>query len=483
MTTVRVRRARPPRFRVAFRVVLLLAMLPLPTHATTYRFMTPSELLAQADVVFTARVVDVTAAVRDDKAFDDVYTTVRFDVEEVFRGYGTGTSPDPDPAQGEDSADPNDQNDQDDPEDADDDGVVGPPTTIELDFLGGEASGDRRLLVAGSPSWRTGETVLIAAYLDPDLASPLAGFRQGVWRLTNDAFIDVDGRPLGLDPNGRLARTDLPGAPAEVLAAVEALLSGEAPVVDPEPEAPAAAVAEQADDEPAAAAEPDAPTAPPAETEEEPAAESPETPAAAEDDGPVEPIAVAYRVDDAGGPLLLSDAVATAAAEWEALAGEVVELTAVAAAENEFGYGEPAMFSPETLSLTLVRGGGPSEGVTALLSPAAGELLERALRHELGLMLGLPAGGLGVMSMAVADSASLAGEAELAELAAVNRYGPADLSRDGAVDFLDLLEFAVAYGRSGLNLPGDLDADGDVDDDDLAALRESYQLTPPSRPE
>ncbi|HZJ10568.1 MAG TPA: hypothetical protein VFD39_12790 [Trueperaceae bacterium] len=449
--------------------------------ATTYRFMTPAELLADADVVFTARVVDVTAAVHADKAYEEVYTTVSFAVEEVLRGYGVRMRPDqvPPAAGGGDQGDP----DLDDPaETPDPDELAGPPDTIELDFLGGEAPGDRRLLVAGSPTWRTGETVLVAAYLDPNLASPLTGFRQGLWRLSDDAFIDVDGRALGLDPNGRLVRTDLPGAQAAVLEAIRSLLSGEAPSEAPAAEDDAGEVPE----EPAV----EVPEEPPLDEEplqepgEEPRdqADAPPGEAPAEDQ-PTEPVVVTYSVDDAGGPLLLSEAVAEAAATWQEISAGAAVLSAANTAPFTLTYGDMALFSPETLSLTLVSDAPSAGEVTALLSPAAGEWLPRAVHHELGLLLGLPAGGPGVMAMAVEAPAALPGEAELAELSAVNRFAPGDLSRDGVVDFPDLLEFALAYGRTGLNLPADLDGDGDVDDDDLALLREDYQLTEPARPE
>lgn len=475
--------------------VLLAGLLGL-TSATTYRLLAPGEIVARADLVFTGRVVDVVAEFREDKAYPGVYTTVTFDVDELFRGFGLGEpeSPDDDAADGSQDESPED--------DVDLDLIELQNERLELDFLGGTAPGDERLIVAGSPTWRTGETVLVAAHLEPDLASPLVGFRQGLWRLVDDAYVDADGLGLGLDPSGRLARTDLPGAPAEVLAAVRAVISGELP---PEPaseetaedsaEETSEAQPEEVPEEPAA--EPDGPEAPPAEpaepgtpADEPEQPEEPDTPEAepeepqpdepgAATEGPVEPIAVSYRVDDSGGPLLLSDAVTAAVTEWRSLAGDAVLLSADSGASNALAYGPAALFPPDTLSLTLVDETG---AVTALLSPAAGDLLGRALHHELGLILGLPSGGTGVMAMAVDDGAAVPSGDDLQALLAVNRYLPADLSQDGTVDFDDLLLFAINHGRSGLNLPGDLDRDGDVDDDDLEILRQDYRLTPPRRP-
>src|SRR5690606_22446000 len=151
-------------------VVLVGSWLGL-SWATTYRLLSPSEIFGQAEVVFTARVVDVVAELRDDKALPGVYTSVTFQVEEVLKGFGVGEVLTPDDDAGPGPDEPSD----DDP--LEENALESPPDDLELDSLGGEAPGDRRLLVAGSPVWRTGETVLIAAYLEPDLASPLVGFR------------------------------------------------------------------------------------------------------------------------------------------------------------------------------------------------------------------------------------------------------------------------------------------------------------------
>lgn len=430
----------------------------------------------QAEAVFTARVVDVTAEVLTDKALAGVYTTVTFEIEEVFTGPALDESLDRD-----DSSDA----------ESDEELNLAEQGRLSLDFLGGEAPGDRRLLVAGSPAWRTGEDVLVAAHLDPDLASPLVGFRQGVWRLSGDAYVDEDGQSLSIDAAGRLVRGELPALPAEVLQAVRRLFE-EGPL-DPETEAAAEVETEEVEGEPETepeaepetepeledpAAEPETAASEAGEPEaEEHAIEEPtvEEPTVEEPTTPAEPLSVTYRVDDAGGPLLLSDAVTDAAEDWRAAVGEALDLTASDTSSNEFGYGPVGLFSPATLSLTLV----DADGVRVVVSPAAGEASAAALHHELGLLLGLPAGGPGVMAMAVSAGRSPPGAAEAAELQAVSRFPPADLSRDGVVDFLDLLEFSQNYGSTGLNLAGDLDADGDVDDDDLEVLKESYGFTPP----
>ena len=349
-----------------------------------------------------------------------------------------------------------------------------PRGELVIESLGGEAEG-RRLIVSGGPSWRPGDEVLVALHGASGLASPVVGFAQGLWRVTGDGLVDGGGRFLGLDPAGALVRADGPTATPSVLDAVRAALAGDAPPpAAPEDEAP--------QDVPPADEPPAEGDGVPAPDEEEAgegrSAEPPGTPAG---DGeapstPTRPVGASYRVDDAGGPLLLSDRVARAAAAWEALAPELIDLTRSEDATHAFEYGDEALFSPGLLTLTLAEAG----EVRVLVRPEEHPALDAALRHEVGSLLGLSPATTGVMAMAVADPAAAPGAVELAELAALTAFEPADLDRDGAVGFGDLLELAAAYGRTGVNLAGDLDGDGDVDDEDVALLRRSYAFAPPA---
>lgn len=455
----------PTRPTCALLGTLLALLLGGVALATTYRELSPSEIFELADVIFSGRVLDVTSSYDATAALPGVYTTVTFAVDEVLGG--SLLIENEDEEQSGDEEPP---------------GLGEGPSGGEftLRFLGGEDDTDRRLLVAGSPTWRSGENVLVAALHDDALASPVVGFRQGLWRLSDQAYVDQDGVPLAVDAVGRPVRSELPGVAAEVIAAVRDLLAGELPASDAgdlEPEEPPAADADgELQSEPGGNGT--APgTAPGSAEDAEQGAEDEDAAASAPEEEPLEPVRAGYRVEDSGGPLLLSEQAAVAAGAWRELEPDAIDLVVDDSSDDLLAYGPEALFAPGTASLTLV---GP-DGVRYLFSPSAGELLQPALLHELGLVLGLAAGGPGVMGMGLSEAAAVPGAVELAELAASRRYAPADLSRDGVVDFLDLLEFSRSFGVSGLNLAADLDGDGDVDEDDLALLEQAYELTPPRR--
>src|SRR5690606_20436163 len=106
---------------------------------------------------------------------------------------------------------------------------------------------------------------------------------------------------------------------------------------------------------------------------------------------PPPPIEVSYDVADEGGPLLLSESVARAAQAWRDAAGDAVELTLVSrpGSPNVLRYGDESLFGPDTVSLTAVTGDG---SVTVYLSPITGPLVQTALVHELGVVLGIREG-------------------------------------------------------------------------------------------
>ncbi len=166
---------------------LALLLLAGTATATTYRAMTIDEVIAAADIAFYGEVRDVVVFERD----GDPWTRVVFAVE---RDLLASAPPDETPA---DAA----------PEE--------PVEEIELAFLGGRLPGGPSLTVALVPTFSIGDRVVLFAYLG-ELASPIVGFRQGVWWEDGDSLRDADGRVLGISEDAIV-----PGAPA---ASVQVLL-------------------------------------------------------------------------------------------------------------------------------------------------------------------------------------------------------------------------------------------------------------------
>lgn len=181
-----------------------------------------------------------------------------------------------------------------------------------------------------------------------------------------------------------------------------------------------------------------------------------------------------YRVDAAGGPAGLAEEVAAAFATW--LEGEGLEPRAGPEAERVVRFGDPELYGPDTLSLTVQRG----SVVEAWLHPGRYALTPAVLQHEVGALLGAPHAATGVMSPAVVEGAAEPSEADLAALREARRFAPEDVTRDGVVDLYDLAALGEAYGRRGVNLPADIDGDGVVGPRDLARLREAYRFVPPA---
>jgi hypothetical protein len=105
------------------------------------------------------------------------------------------------------------------------------------------------------------------------------------------------------------------------------------------------------------------------------------------------------------------------------------------------------------------------------------------LLHEVGVLLGLPEGGGGVMAFAVPATGEpdTPTATDVKTLQAQRSYAREDLNRDGAVDFYDLVLFGQAFGKQGVNVPADFNGDGRVDRQDLALLEQAYTFSPPSK--
>ncbi len=389
-----------------------------------------------------------------------------------------------------------------------------PPLTVELDFLGGGG-----LTVSGLPQFRERDRLLLFAYDDAGLASPIVGVSQGVWTLDARGAQDAAGAYLRVPAPGRLLTDSVGSGVEELLVAISELLAdGTLPgPLEPErseesPEEAADGAADEAAEEAAEdAAEETAedaaedPTEPAEPVDDPEAAQDPEgAPDPADDPAPGEappqqvqgttPTLVPYSVDESGGPLLLSSTVESAAQAWSAAAPESVrfertdgsgaegaateEGAEATAAVHRIAYGDVELFGPDALSFTLLRPGAAATEV--LVSPTSGEMLTPVLLHELGVLAGLPEGGQGVMASAVPPGVTAPTPVDVTALRESQVFTAEDINRDGVVDFYDLAELAQAFGGRGVNLAADLNGDGVVDEADLEALRSVYQFSPPA---
>lgn len=492
----------PDRRGVRRRLALAAAALVGMASATSYVGREPTALVFAADLVFVAEVDTVRVVDRDGTPWTEVVFALErtlFD-RSLPAGAGGGGASGGGGAGGDGGGAGGDGGgaggngdgaDQQDP--------AGTNDRRTLAFFGGDLPGGARVTVAGFPRFEVGERVLVFAYSDAGLASPLVGVRQGLWRIRAAGLQDDDGSFLAVGEDGGLVRAvEGPGLEA-VVDAIAALiangpgvtegLSDVAPADAPpiategadggaDGAAAGAADSSGTDAAPADTAVPDAAVAGSAEGGSDGGvAASDQAPAAS---GQVPAKTVTYVAEDGGGPLLLSTAAAEVAAAWtEATDGSAL-FSVDEGASNVVRYGDAALFGPDALSLTLARTDEAGRStLEALIAPQAGDARRAALLHEFGVLLGLPEGSGGVMAFAVDPSASAPTAADVAAFVAQRSFVPEDLNRDGVVDFYDLEAFGRAFGASGVNLPADFDGSGLVDADDLERLRAAYQFTPP----
>lgn len=158
--------------RAAGRALLSLALTALIStgFATTYLQLSPQAMLAKAGLVFVGTVTDVRVANQGGQP----WTQVRFRVDTPLEGI---------PVDGQGRA----------------------KQPVELSFLGGTVPGGPALTVSGMPRFSVGEKVLLFAY-DQKYASPIVGFRQGLWRVTPAGLKGEDGTLLSVSPKGELVR-------------------------------------------------------------------------------------------------------------------------------------------------------------------------------------------------------------------------------------------------------------------------------------
>ncbi len=187
--------------------------------------------------------------------------------------------------------------------------------------------------------------------------------------------------------------------------------------------------------------------------------------------------ALTLDVDPTGGSLVLEERVAAAVAAWRAagLDVEAVERTV------RVRYGEPSLLGPD-VPVLVASSDDPAVDLDVFVHPELFEDAPGALVYAIGIALGgeRGEGALDPRRAAGAD-AVLPSAADAAAIEATRLLDPADLNRDGVVDFEDLLLLALRMGERGVNIPGDLDGDGVVGATDVALMRERYTFAPLQR--
>lgn len=169
-------------------LVAALVMLLGTALATTYTALSLEEIAQRAELAFLGTVTEVEVEERG----GDPWTVVTFAVERSLLG-----------------------------DILDDDGEV--TDALSLAFYGGSLSDGSSLIVNEMPGFVPGEEVILLAYGEP-YYSPIVGFSQGLWRLTEAGFRDEQGRVLSLDEEGVLLPEGSGAGTEELLTALEALL-------------------------------------------------------------------------------------------------------------------------------------------------------------------------------------------------------------------------------------------------------------------
>ncbi len=126
-------------------------------YATSYDALSFDELLARAEVAFYGTVISTTVIDQE----GEPWTQVSFEVLEPFRGLEKDAS------------------------------------SFDLLFYGGQTETVNKQ-ISLMPTFTTGEKVLVFAY-KAQYYSPIVGFRQGLWRETENGFRGETGDLLSLD--------------------------------------------------------------------------------------------------------------------------------------------------------------------------------------------------------------------------------------------------------------------------------------------
>lgn len=167
-------------------LALLAALAIASASATSYLELDFDEMLQKADLVAFAEVLDVRVEARDGRP----WTVVALEPIAPLRGFEERE----------------------------------PDTPLELAFLGGSLPGGASLTVSLMPAFSAGESLLLLAY-DGGFASPIVGFRQGLWRERDGVLVDDAGRVLTVVDGALQLQGD--GSPTDaVLDALRARLGG-----------------------------------------------------------------------------------------------------------------------------------------------------------------------------------------------------------------------------------------------------------------
>lgn len=361
------------------------------------------------------------------------------------------------------------------------DGSVPDGEVRTLSFLGGTLPDGRTAVVDGVPRFAPGDRVLILAYGDDRLASPVVGVWQGVWWVGSEGLRDLEGRVLGLD-DGALRYG---GPERDVDAVLDALAAGAEATAPPEPEGQNGEEPASEDDRPDATSDADGglPAVPAPDTETRSTPGDAGAPSGAGPDGDAAADSVAATaielLIDVPDDAALRAAVQAATAAWRD-AGAPMRVTFDEDAADRIRVGDASLFGPDALAFSRRTPDAP--GVEVLLRPGGDGRRVDVLARELGLLAGLPDGGSAVRSGRMPSGAQGAPTAADARALLAARSGaPEDLNGDGRVDLYDLALLAEAYGRVGTRLPADLDGSGTVDDADIERLRAAYEFLPASR--
>jgi len=204
----------------------------------------------------------------------------------------------------------------------------------------------------------------------------------------------------------------------------------------------------------------------------------------------INPIDLSYRVSEGSEQLLLD--VEEAFMTWQEASVGAIESRQEQDATIVFDGGDAALMGPDIFTLKLDRRT-QVDGVTRPESKilvaesfreTSSNIYKSALLNEVGLLVGLPLTGEGVMQRGLTQEISP--EVSISEARALEAQATTaeeDLNRNGKVDFYDLIELAKNYTEFPQNFGADISGDGVVNDDDVTALKEVYEFSDPTDPD